>query len=187
MGCGSCHNPHQVTATAKVTVDPDPADGIVPAAGRRVAGLDLKSEICLDCHDGSYPASVTPPTIALNVVSTSIKADAHGTVATRNASLKAGALAWSNSTTPMPCSACHDPHGTTNLFHLRTKVYGPDGVTQIPADARAGRSPLDPVQVTTLDNNMLTNGYYFCNTCHVSSMGSSKSNCFSCHYHGTKM
>jgi hypothetical protein len=30
------------------------------------------------------------------------------------------------------------------------------------------------------------NGYELCNTCHTGSMGDKKSNCFACHYHGTR-
>lgn len=184
MGCGSCHNPHQVTATAKVTADPDPGDGIVPAAGKRVTGLDLKSEICLDCHDGSFPPSITPPTTALDDIATSYQTDAHGK-GNGSPKLKTGTNYFAIGDV-IPCMTCHEPHGSTNLFHLRTKVYGKDGVTQIPADARTGLTPLDPIQVTTLNNVLLTNGYYFCNTCHTSSMGSGKSNCFGCHYHSTR-
>ena len=37
-----------------------------------------------------------------------------------------------------------------------------------------------------LSSNNAVSGYNFCNTCHTGSMGTGRSNCFGCHYHGRR-
>lgn len=177
LECVHCHDPHKATASAPFVGDPDTGDGRVPAAGLSWTGSDLTSELCLDCHDGSLPAAVTPPLTALaNVRTTFLGTDKHGTATTTTAVLKAG---WAMGDT-VPCRACHDSHGTSNLFHLRTAVFAKDGVTPMPADT--GCTTWSVTNVASLDKTV--NGWCFCNTCHTGSMSGKTANCFGCHYHG---
>lgn len=182
VSCADCHDPHRATATAPAAADPDPSDGRVPAAGLSWPGSDLRSEWCLDCHDGSYGPGVVAPTVPLAKVRTAwLGADEHGTVKGTTAILKSG-YGWARGDV-VPCTACHDPgHGTTSLFQLRGTVYAKDGVTPVPADA--GCTSIAVTSLATTDRSQ--NGWCFCNTCHTGSMGGTKTNCFSCHYHGTR-
>jgi predicted CXXCH cytochrome family protein len=65
--CVNCHNPHAANNTLKVIGDPDSADGRTPGSGYFTQGnsTDFWSDWCLDCHDGTYPSTITPPTNAL--------------------------------------------------------------------------------------------------------------------------
>ncbi len=178
LTCNGCHDPHTASPSAKVRDDPDPADGRVPAPGQTWAGSDLRSEWCLDCHDGSLPAGIVPPTIPLtNIRDTWLNNDDHGT---RNgsASLKAG-YGWADDDI-LTCTACHvEKHGSSNLFQLRTTIYSKDGSTPIPSDCGGTNVALTDNSV----NDSAVNGYCFCNTCHEASMGGSRDNCFACHTH----
>ncbi len=173
--CTDCHNPHTATSADPLVADPDPNDGNTPTT---------RSEWCLDCHDGSFPPSVTAPTIALIDVSGTIAGDAMGN-GSGNASLKSG-YGWGSGDN-VPCEACHHQHpdaSTTswNLFQGVDLVKSKDGTTNIPSDG-AG------LIYEMTDNNVVNrpiNGYEWCNTCHTNSMGTSKANCFSCHYHGRR-
>jgi predicted CXXCH cytochrome family protein len=177
--CVACHDPHRATRAVPVVADPDPSDGRVPRPGLSWSGSDLRSELCLDCHDGSLPATVTPPTTALvNVRTTFLGTDKHGAPSTTTAVLKAG-YGWAMGDV-VPCGACHDAHGSSNLFHLRTVVYSKDGATPIPADT--GCTTWSVTNVNSLDKT--ANGWCFCNTCHTGSMSGKTVNCFGCHYHG---
>jgi len=177
--CTHCHNPHADTISQRVRSDPDPGDGRTPGSGY-LTGSDFMTDWCLDCHDGSFPSSVTGPTTALANILSTHQVDSHGT-AGGNASLKSG-YGWVADDV-LPCLACHTPHpgAKHNLFQTKDTVYSKDGVTPIPSDG-AG------LDYFLTDNNVRTpavNGYEWCNTCHTSSMGDKKSNCFDCHYHGS--
>ncbi len=197
--CTHCHDPHRVSADnppmSRLVADPDPTDGRVPTPGQSWSGSDFQSEWCLDCHDGSFPPDVTPPTNTLmNILDAytgggDYGPDKHGTKGLRSADegtlkLKNG-YGW-NEGDILPCTACHDPsHRSTNLFQLRTVVMSEDGTTPVPTDPGC-----DP-NYAVIDNNSMDkniNGWCWCNTCHTGSMGSNKRNCFQsgCHHHGGK-
>ena len=183
-------NPHTATAASPLKADPDPSDGRVPdGTGQVLAGADARTEWCLDCHDGSFPASITAPTKALVDIRIAFQDDdAHG-IPGGNPSLKSG-YGWAASD-QMPCDACHtslhvsDPtpvSGGTNLFQFKVSVMSKDGGTAIPSDGVG-------FNYETTDNsvkNPQINGYEACSTCHSGAMGSKKANCFSCHFHGTR-
>ncbi len=175
--CTDCHNPHADKSAQPVKTDPDPADGRVPGTGQVMAGASFMTEFCLDCHDGSYPGTVTAPTTALTNIRTTHLTDAMG-AGTGAASLKSG-YGWAAGDT-MPCLACHKPHVSGNLFHGVDTVYSKDGSTAVP--------PTGGGSYAITDNNIKNtsvNGWKWCNTCHNNSMGSAKTNCFECHYHGS--
>jgi predicted CXXCH cytochrome family protein len=173
LECTDCHDPHTATSSQKVVLDPDPADGNVPVT---------MDDFCLDCHDGSFPSTVTAPTTQLFDVSGTFlgsnkgdgMADGDG-----NATLKAG-YGWGDNQV-VACLSCHDPHASGNLFHAVDVVYSMDGSTPVPTDGGGSYS----ITNNNIDQADI-NSYSWCNTCHTGSMGAGKSNCFSCHYHGTR-
>ena len=63
---------------------------------------------------------------------------------------------------------------------MNDTIHGQDFTTVIPPDDAAD---YELTSLTTRKNDNV-NGYYLCNTCHISSMGSGKLNCFNCHTHG---
>jgi hypothetical protein len=198
--CVDCHDPHAATAANRIRSDPDPDDGVVPVAGLSWSGSSFESEWCLDCHDGSYPSNVTPPTnpltnIAVNFPDT--RGDQHGANdGSRNVVLRAGSGYQRGDI--LACETCHnlghgdDASGTVypNLFNLRSVIYGADGVTPLTPDT--SWDPGNPNVVRLLDASTAntdpnTNGKAWCSTCHPDPMGGNKqSGCLdgSCHNHG---
>ncbi|UCH83385.1 MAG: hypothetical protein JSW50_13140 [Candidatus Latescibacterota bacterium] len=185
--CDDCHDPHSATPTQKVIGNVDPSDGRDPAPGNSFAGSSYVTEFCFECHDNSYPASVTPPTTALIDIYTqwvdTKRGDQHGgTDASSNPNLRPGSGYAPGEI--LRCEACHEPgHGnSTNLFQLRTTIYSKDGSTALVSD-----SGDTLVYVTTDDVNntdLLINGQNWCSTCHPQPMGGNKSKgCIDCHYH----
>jgi len=203
--CADCHDPHTANATSPpfslVRTDPDPTDGRVPGTGWFAdsaavnggsGGTDAISEWCLDCHDGSLPAAVqdnrSPQVYDILHGGTSWYGNSHGAGGS-SASLKTGANYWGLDMV-VSCLACHQTHPddtaqqitTTlfnNLFLMKDTIHGTDFTTVIPSDGGA----YELTTLTLKKDNKPVNGYYLCNTCHVSSMGN-VSNCFRCHTHG---
>jgi hypothetical protein len=183
--CVNCHNPHTDNAITKVIANPDPTDGRTPGSGY-FAGTNFMSDWCLDCHDGSMPAAITQPTIALLNVNSFMAGDAHG-LGNGNATLKNGYGYVDNMT--VNCMSCHTSHvggttpvtGSTNFFQLLIRVKSTDGLTDVPTDGGGFNYETTNNLNTAPDT---TSGWNWCNTCHTSSMNNS--NCFRCHYHGTR-
>ena len=133
-----------------------------------------------------------PTTTALTNIRTSYQVaasaiDQHGVKDTSSEILKSG-YGWDESegwvgTDAMSCLACHKGShvaGRQNLFQLKDLVKSRAGDVNIPSD-NAG------LNYELTDNNIKNptiNGFEWCNTCHVGSMGDKKDNCFSCHNHG---
>jgi hypothetical protein len=206
--CYDCHDPHTANASSPpfslVRTDPDPTDGRVPGTGwfadsAAVYGggggtsTDAISEFCLDCHDGSLAPGVqdnrSPQVFDILHGGSSWYGNSHGAEPS-GASLKTGTNYWALDMV-VSCVACHQAHPddtpqqvTTslfnNLFMMNDTIHGTDFSTVIPPDDAAD------YELTTLTarRNDNVNSYYLCNTCHTSSMGSGKPNCFDCHTHG---
>ncbi|OGF67990.1 MAG: hypothetical protein A2Y62_22135 [Candidatus Fischerbacteria bacterium RBG_13_37_8] len=190
IGCSNCHDPHLASSSSPpgsyLISDPDPTDGRFPAPGNSWTGSDWMSEWCLDCHDGSFPPEITPPSTQLmNILDSHTAGGSYGTdamgTATGNASIKPG-YGWATNDT-LPCNACHEINHTVNnnYFGLKQIVMSKDGTTPVPSDCGTGYSMTNnSVRTITI------NGYCWCNTCHTNSMGNKKDNCFECHYHSTR-
>jgi hypothetical protein len=74
----------------------------------------------------------------------------------------------------------------TNLFHLKVVIQSPDHLTNIPTDYVPPDPPNFDYELS--DNNIKSppvNGYDWCQTCHIGSMGNKKTGCHDCHYHGS--
>jgi hypothetical protein len=70
--------------------------------------------------------------------------------------------------------------GATNLFHLKARVMTADGSTPVPTDGGSFAYEYTNNNI----KNAPINGYDWCQTCHINSMGKMKANCDTCHYHG---
>jgi thermitase len=187
--CTDCHNPHADNSTLKVKVDPDPDDARIPGSGYYSDAnntLNFISDWCLDCHDGTMPATITQPTVTLFNVDSSMSTDQMGGNNSR-ARLDTGygyGLDYI-----INCTSCHGSHvqgltpitNSTNYFSLRIRTLALDGTTQIPTDGNHFDYEVTSNLDTAPDN---ISGWNWCNTCHVGSM--SNSNCYRCHYHGTR-
>ena len=149
--------------------------------------LQTSTKSCMDCHDGSYPTSITPPTGALVDILGSYGAagNTHGASSGAVGTLEGG-FGWTTDIT-MQCMDCHVRHisgvtpvtGQTNLFHTKVIITGPGGSPNIPTDAGGFN-----YEITSQTNASSIGSYDWCQTCHISSMGDKKSNCYDCHYHG---
>ncbi|HEX3032408.1 MAG TPA: cytochrome c3 family protein, partial [Bacillota bacterium] len=132
---------------------------------------------CLKCHGGTLPAGLSLGTNTHNVA-LSYPGDIHGGAAGQgwiNATgggeftaiqTSAGTVyaPYARNSAPLPCTDCHDTHGTQNTYHLRenlnvtTAVYAPT-----PDYA-------DNARTTT-----------FCGSCHAGTVGQYHQACLTCH------
>ena len=139
------------------------------------SNLPNYAAFCLDCHVNAIPKSMgVPATInAINWVTT----DQHGQAAAAHTSSEGSLIDpyddASSGIYALSCTDCHEPHGSSNEWLLRTEVNAKKGIS-------------------------ITNPgvwYEFCTACHVVNLTSgshtsltSSSNCSgsSCHKHGDK-
>jgi predicted CxxxxCH...CXXCH cytochrome family protein len=202
--CTACHDHHTATSSGKVIADPDTGDGRVPAAGNTWGGSTFTSEFCLDCHDNSFPATITPPTNQMvdlydrwTLTGGGDKADQHGAEsASTQVAIRAGSGYARHDT--LQCTDCHNAgHGGEaggnaypNLFNLKPIIYSKDGSTPLTPDWSIGGEDPNLVRVTDVssgNSDATTNGRAFCSTCHPDPMGGNKSTgCLAgnCHAHG---
>jgi predicted CXXCH cytochrome family protein len=194
--CTDCH------AGTTLISDPDPGDGRVPVPGNSWATSSLTSEICLDCHDSSYPTTITPPIAPLTDIlvawTQGNRPDQHGLEdSSMNVSLREGS-GYSHADV-LQCTDCHNAgHGDnvggtiyTNLYNLKAVVLSKDGLTPLlPDQSIPGEDPYI-VRITDSSNSNedpLTNGTVWCSTCHPQPMGGNKTKgCIAgnCHTHGS--
>jgi predicted CXXCH cytochrome family protein len=204
MMCQNCHSTHSSTSSNPVVDPHDPsADGVWTG--------DLATstkDYCYRCHDGqTLPTSaeatpyagavlgrsgVTTTTNIMSAYTTNVHGaglSANPTTTTALLRPDMGYVAGSE----LDCTACHDTHGSTNPYTLKTNVQSLNGETsvsgsmvyRIPAGALAPGSP---------------EGYdyrYFCATCHkydpkthdpiagvgVDTRVLGQTDCASCHKH----
>jgi hypothetical protein len=187
--CTDCHD----MDAGLLTNDPDTTDGRVPQPGISWTGSTFLSEWCVDCHDNSFPTSVTPPTNPMVDISVAWAADQHGgAVAGSNPSLNGGYQIGDI----LECDVCHvSGHGEvvngttyTNLAQLRAVIYDTDGTTPLLPEYICDAENAYVVRVLNVDsanNDPCTNGMAWCSTCHVDPMGGNQANrCLECHTHG---
>ena len=191
--CGNCHDPHSATPTQRVLGNVDPSDGRDPAPGNTFAGSSYITEFCFECHDNSYPASVTPPTTALiDVYAQWVntgggdKNDQHGVQdGSSDPNLRPGSGYAPGEI--LRCEACHETgHGnSTNLYQLRTTIYSKDGSTALVSDT--GDTLVYVTNADPTNTDVLVNGQNWCSTCHPQPMGGNKDKgCIDCHFHSDR-
>ena len=132
--CTDCHNPHEASPEYPFKLDPDPGrTPVTPMSGSIVGktwteywdfdpSLPSKPQtyFCLDCHDNTFPAAVTPPTIALANIDyawdqdnpLSPNPDMHGTTDTAGEGIVTGLQYETANTVILSCEKCHNPHPT---------------------------------------------------------------------------
>lgn len=159
----------------------EPAGQATPTDGSNLPSFSL---FCLTCHDTAVPStSEDAPTTGLRVIEWDTGAgapyDRHGKrvgwVNNMGGTVKAPYSEGDAGGYCLSCTDCHEPHGSPNLFLLRTCVNGTCGIT-----VTAGPG--------TNDYRL----YYFCQACHTlknHAMGmlDPTTNCTqntACHMHG---
>jgi predicted CXXCH cytochrome family protein len=200
--CHDCHNDHATQVSEPgpegiVKADPDPDDVRIPTAGSTWFDSSFLSEWCLDCHDNSFPSTVTPPNVELEDIygawtgmgQGGDMANRHGSRdGTQQVTLREGSGYARGDI--LQCSDCHFMgHPESNLFQLKTRIYSKDGLTQLPSNDTV--DPYGDVQVLNVDalnDDPTTNGEYWCSTCHPNghsgSMGPEDKGCFTQQCHG---
>lgn len=146
------------------------------------------SALCNRCHDNTPPSGVlmgtTPPAnISINAVN-----GFHGDFAGTKGHLLEPYIAGSSR---LACDDCHDPHGSTNVYHLRETVNGKTGITITQADGTGAK----PFCQSCHSGDIMTDWHKSCIDCHndrsYAGHGdyppileeSNLSNCFRCHGH----
>ncbi|MDI6689795.1 MAG: cytochrome c3 family protein [Actinomycetota bacterium] len=186
--CIHCHNPHINTgyydydsSTAPPTlirskfIDPDNraqlfsgtmtvdyTTGTVTLPGYR--------EFCNKCHDNVYPSGVTAPTVTLINVKEAYIKDYHGDKAGTGDGMMDGGMGaikppYQRGMAALPCTDCHDPHGSKNIYHIRESITT-DQTYSITVTTGVGEP------------------WNLCQACHTKGH-KWHHNCFSCHYHGS--
>lgn len=134
----------------------EPAGQVTPTDGSNLPNFAL---FCLTCHDTAVPSTrEDAPKTGLNIIEWAVGTgvapyDRHGKrVGWKNnmgGTVKAPYTESSAGGYCLSCTDCHEPHGSPNLFLLRTTVNGTSGIT-----VTAGPD--------TNDYRL----YYFCQACH---------------------
>jgi predicted CXXCH cytochrome family protein len=143
--CSSCHNVHLARQADSATGGPlvDPADTSVPWIVTWVDGTApaTKGDIdafCVRCHVDPADTQPIPPgptvpyTVRLADDSGPASADADGTLHDTFTADDWLTLSPHGPTAPLggiACTACHDPHGSSNAYLLREAVSSVDGQT----------------------------------------------------------
>lgn len=166
--CASCHNAHladrDASGTTKTKVI-DPADTTTefflqwssannwdgPMDGAPSTPPDL---FCLRCH---VDRSTTAPISKSGTVAYDVRLIDDGAA---HDSFDAAALTADEHTSKLYCTACHDPHGSSNAFLLK----------EYPRPFRGGAGPGPITGIPNLSGSWPTADWYriydFCTTCH---------------------
>lgn len=220
LECTNCHNPHRASRDRKLiephSPGPDNAfDSTQPNAIITFCTRCHDNTFPTDAQTSPYTTGVSPPTKTstvegpsrnnpppngplTNVSSTYSTNDMHGWVQKDRDPKLDPRMGWGftgDNGTPianevLPCTACHDPHGSANEFNLRVEVRSKDGtLVRRGLVYRYGQGKYD--------------FRYFCVTCHQVGSGQDmgfdpdQSNggrdwpnvrdgvgCIACHHHG---
>jgi hypothetical protein len=127
------------------------------------APTDPQQAFCIRCHTKFPPAGVTMPGNLADISqawTTDIHGDATGhksggVVVGYGGTIKAP---YVRGNAAIPCEACHQSHGSTNLYHLATTVNGKS------VSVLAG-----------------TDGYSLCSACHAGTPNDFHAQCIACH------
>ena len=190
--CTDCHNVHADNATWPVVANPDPNDGRTPGSGyfTETGGntTDKWSDWCLDCHDGSYPATITPPTNSLWNIYSTFSGEGMGSRTSNNTNLAAG-TGYAEGMI-IQCRQCHGFHvvsptsvtSSSSLFSVLIRLRNASNTADLPMSISPGGFGYE------ITNNNTTiasqTGGDWCNTCHNRASMDTKTDCYVCHYHG---
>ncbi len=190
--CSSCHNVHLAdpvdSATGSLIVDPRDTSAPWIVTWDATAAPMTKGDLggfCLTCHvDPTATAPIAPGpnvpyTVRLTDDSGAATVDADGTphdTFTANDWLTASVHGPSAPLGGIACTACHDPHGSSNAYLLRETVTSLDGASTATVTGFNGLGG----DAATLQT--------FCQTCHASLPADTDHSgtplCTECHSHG---
>ncbi len=172
MECGDCHNAHinttSLSSTSSVVINPDDRTQhfVTTMTVNYTTGDETKLDtptFCNKCHDNSPPSSVTWTATKTKNIATAYTTDAHGS-GSGGSRISAP---YKSPMNPLPCTECHDPHGSSNIYHIKETIDG------------------GSVSVTSARG---VGAWDMCQECHTSiphgTGGSSWPYCFDCHRHG---
>lgn len=144
------------------------------------AGSPNGIDFCISCHNGETPAGVGPvPEYGLNgnkLGDAYMSVHSHGYGFAKgtgsrpgfdwNATLKAPYFYGMG---PLPCTECHDPHGSSNVYHLKENINGQTGL-----------------RVTDPNGNDSQDVEEWCGACHDMPDNHEwwGTDCLGCHSHG---
>lgn len=182
LECTNCHGAH-LADRINMTIDPDtgaPYNNTMIHPGSNETIVDSIT-YCLKCHDNSWAPDVAGPSIITNISDVyndpSIFGDEHGAASGRGNSRLIGVYeSWgrSRNVPPLPCTDCHDPHGSKGIYHLKT------------LKDRKGKN------ITITSNNINKHDVaHWCSNCHsnpMNQLSGRRGNCLNsgCHIHGRK-
>ena len=126
------------------------------------------SSRCLRCHGATQPSTVVMPSSVTNIAATwdtgdAVANDFHGAGAGGEPGyyqgqyygyLKNGlAAGFSRPNAPISCETCHDPHGSSNLYHVPTTVNGVGVSRYFPAWSKRPHSSMAAVSTVNVSGN----------------------------------
>jgi decaheme cytochrome c component MtrC/MtrF-like protein/cytochrome c3-like protein len=157
---------------------------------------------CLTCHDGTTPPGVTMPGNMVDMLTSHLGGDQHGNGdGSTGSNTSKGPLKrpWtdvdgddpSQNYAALPCTTCHDQHGSANIFHLRTSI-NIAGQDMMVGSAEPGIfDGVSPSTTYTIPANGGSQTFLewgaFCTFCHTMSAHTGvdeASSCNSGHVHG---
>jgi hypothetical protein len=186
LECTNCHSAHNASKT-NVLINPEDNTSfnktmIHPGTGKVIPDYVT---FCLKCHDNTWSPNVIGPLIISNIsywyLMNLTKGDWHGAASGDkfNNTYLIGpyaSQAGKNNVPAMPCNDCHDSHGSSSLYHLKT-LTDQYGVNMTITSANINSSDVD----------------HWCSHCHKDPMQTNTSqqirgNCLTshCHSHGNR-
>lgn len=145
---------------------------------------------CNKCHDNSPPAGVvmSGPMNISSAYTGDYHGEAAGTGASSTLALKAP---FARGAGPLSCHLCHDPHGSSSVFHFNEKVnnYSVSSITNM--NGQGAYSLCSSCHQAP--NNTPDDFHRVCLDCHATQghgLGAPSTfegkNCFDCHKHGRR-
>ncbi|KKL26092.1 hypothetical protein LCGC14_2398740, partial [marine sediment metagenome] len=140
--CTSCHNPHLNNAQDKV-IDPDNksvnfTDTMTDPVSREEI-MDING-FCLKCHDKRLTLTPLPSKHDYGVVPINYNNNFHGNAEATGLYRPIGGASnpeidrdiaygpmkppYKRGMDPLPCTTCHDEHGSSNVLHFKEEVNG---------------------------------------------------------------
>jgi len=143
---------------------------------------------CLKCHDGTMPLGLTGQSMIQ--IAGAYSTRAHGNAIglgpesrTTSSDQGGGGLKapFSYGMAPLPCTTCHDPHGSRLPFHLKEVVNGRSMIP--PTSTTWGYSSAMRSAMGMAD---IPSAGWFCGACHIFPSSHNRENssgCMPCHGH----
>jgi predicted CXXCH cytochrome family protein len=155
IACASCHRWHSSTLEALLAPT---------IAGTGITAND--NQVCYSCHLQSW----IPNYLKIAFFDDPVTGDVHGAADSSKTAGSPGLLdPYDYGMEQIECKACHDPHGSGNVYWIRTRVNDTEAITLEGTEA-ADRADWEG----------------FCGACHTYTHDSTETYdlCVTCHFHG---